>query len=69
MMCVVLNDSLKHSRYGFLVKAFNLPSTRTISEYNSIGGNSPNGILYDVLESILLPDGEMRMMDGQMQFP
>ena len=53
----MLNDSLKNGHYGFLVKVFNLPSVRTVSEYNSIGGNSPDGVLYNVLEKMHINKG------------
>ena len=48
----MLNDKLKNGRYEFISKVFNLPSCRTISEYNSVGGNSSDGILHDVLKKL-----------------
>ena len=51
-MCIVLNDSLKTGRYGFFAKVFNWASIRTMNEYNDIGGNHKDGILYNVLASI-----------------
>ena len=32
-------------------KAFNWASVRTISDYNNIGGNNKDGILYDVVNA------------------
>ena len=49
-MCVVLLDALTSDQYGFFSKVFNLPSMKTVLEYNTINGNSPCGMLYNVLE-------------------
>ena len=55
-MAVILNDSLKNGRYSFFSKVFNWPSVRTVSEYNSLGGNEEDGLMYEVLENISLDD-------------
>ena len=39
-------------KIGLISKVFNLPSFRTISEYNSIGGNNRDDVLYDLLHEI-----------------
>ena len=51
-MCIMLNDTLKNGRYAFFAKAFNWASVRTMSEYNNIGGNNKDGVLYDVVNAI-----------------
>ena len=33
-------------------KVFNWVSVRTVSEYNNIGGNNKDGVLYDVVNAI-----------------
>ena len=43
---------IKKSKYEFLRKVFNLPSARTLSQYDSIGGNEPDGLLFTVLDTI-----------------
>ena len=48
----MLSDRLNNVLYGFFAKVFNWPSPRTISEYNSIRVNAPDGFLYDVLDKI-----------------
>ena len=48
----MLNDKLKNGRYEFISKVCNLPSCRTISEYNSVGGISSDGIIHDVLKKL-----------------
>ena len=60
-MAVILSDKLNNGLYGFFAKVFNWPSSRTISEYNSIGGNAPDGVLYDVLDKI---NGERSVKDS-----
>ena len=52
-MCVILNDALSNGKYVFFAKVFNLASVKTISAYNSIGGNEPDGIMHDTLERII----------------
>ena len=47
-----IRDKLKKGKYEFLRKVFNLPSARSLSQYDSIGGNKPDGILYSVLKHI-----------------
>ena len=51
-MAVVLNDSMKDGRYTFFAKVFNLPSVKTVSNYGSISGNAPDGVMYDALKII-----------------
>ena len=50
--CIGIQDKLKKGKYEFLRKVFNLPSARLLSQYDSIGGNEPDGVLYTVLQSI-----------------
>ena len=51
-MCIALSDSLKNGKYGFIAKVFNLPSVRTMSEYNSFDADIEDGIMYDVVDEV-----------------
>ena len=51
-MCVTINGVFTNSRYRFFAKVFNWPNRWTISEYNLIGGNEPDGVMYGVLGRI-----------------
>ena len=48
----MLNDKLKNGRYEFISKVFNLPSYRITFEYNSVGANSSDWTIYDVLKKL-----------------
>ena len=48
--CIGLQDQLKTGKYEFGCKVLGWPSSQSISEYNSVGGNEPDGILYLVLQ-------------------
>ena len=50
--CIIYRDKLKKVLYKFVCKVFNFPSARNLSDYNSLGGNKVDGILYSVLGSI-----------------
>ena len=50
--CIGIRDKLKKGKYEFLQKLFHLPSAHTLSQYDSMGGDEPDGLLYKVLKSI-----------------
>ena len=58
--CIGIRDKLKKGKYEFVRKVFNLPSARTLSHYDSIGGSEPDGVLYTVIQSI---QHEYKLMD------
>ena len=38
--------------YDFLASTFHWPSSRTVSKYDSVGGQNLDGAMYDVLEQV-----------------
>ena len=53
-MCVMVRDKVKNGMYDFLAKTFHWPSSRTVFEYDSVSGQNPDGVMYDILEQIEL---------------
>ena len=53
-MCVMVRNKVKNGMYDFLAKTFHWPSSRTVSEYDFVGGQNLDGAMYDVLEQIEL---------------
>ena len=51
--CIRLQDQLITGKYEFFRKVLGWPSSQTISEYNSVGGNEPDGILYSFLQTLI----------------
>ena len=49
-MCVMVRNKVKNGMYDFLAKTFHWPSSRTVSEYDFVGGQNLDGAMYDVLE-------------------
>ena len=72
MMCsfIILRDKLKNGSYNFFGKVYNLPSSIIMSDYNSLGSNQANIILYSVLRRIQTElDSSMRLTNGFQCFP
>ena len=43
---------MKNGLYQFCAEAFGWPSSRTVSEYDSLGGNQADGICYESLKQL-----------------
>ena len=57
----MLRDKLKKVTYEFVRKVLNLPSARIIANYDSIGSNKEDRVLYSVLKSM---EKEFELEDG-----
>ena len=51
-LCIGIRDKRKKGKYELLHKVFNLPSVRILAQYDLTSGIEPDGVLYEVLQSI-----------------
>ena len=50
-MCIMVRDKVKNGMYDCLAKIFNRSSSRTFTEYNSVGGQNLNGFMCQCITS------------------
>ena len=46
---MMIRSKMNRGSYDFLASVFNLPSSRTVSKYDSVDGSSKDGVLYEVV--------------------
>ena len=52
-LAIKLRDKLKNGFYSFLAKALGWPTSRTMSEYDSLGGNQTDGLVFESLAQMM----------------